>query len=146
MLFGTIYGCGTFRSKGNNTMKISKSQLRELIKEELEASMEEGMFSGIGAKIAKISDSIKQILLLPGVAIIGALLGYLQITAPREDFDLVEMSKDTEMMRAFSNLVASRDFDGYQFAVDWHNMSRDELVAKYFTTGEGPFGTPRTDI
>jgi endonuclease III len=55
MLFGTIYGCGTFRSKGNNTMKISKSQLRELIKEELEASMEEGMFSGIGAKIAKIS-------------------------------------------------------------------------------------------
>ncbi len=124
-------------------MKITKAQLRELIKEELEASMEEGMFSGIGAKI---SDAINQILLLPSVVVIGALLGYIQITLPREDFDLVEMSKNTEMMRAFSNLVASRDFDGTQFAVDWHKMSRDELVAKYFTTGEGPFGTPRTDI
>ena len=124
-------------------MKITKTQLRELIKEELEASMEEGMFSGIGAKI---SDAINQILLLPSVVVIGALLGYIQITLPREDFDLVEMSKNTEMMRAFSNLVASRDFDGTQFAVDWHKMSRDELVAKYFTTGEGPFGTPRTDI
>lgn len=124
-------------------MKITKAQLRQLIKEELEASMEEGMFSGIGAKI---SDAINQILLLPSVVVIGALLGYIQITLPREDFDLVEMSKNTEMMRAFSNLVASRDFDGTQFAVDWHKMSRDELVAKYFTTGEGPFGTPRTDI
>ena len=124
-------------------MKITKTQLRELIKEELEASMEEGMFSGIGAKI---SDAINQILLLPSVVVIGALLGYIQITLPREDFDLVEMSKNTEMMRAFSNLVTSRDFDGTQFAVDWHKMSRDELVAKYFTTGEGPFGTPRTDI
>ncbi len=124
-------------------MKISKSQLRELIKEEIEANMKEGMFSGIGAKI---SDAINQILLLPGVVVIGALLGYIQITLPREDFDLVEMSKNTEMMRAFSNLVASRDFDGTQFAVDWHKMNRDELVAKYFTTGEGPFGTPRTDI
>ena len=124
-------------------MKITKAQLRQLIKEELEASMEEGMFSGIGAKI---SDAINQILLLPSVVVIGALLGYIQITLPREDFDLVEMSKNTEMMRAFSNLVASRDFDGTQFAVDWHKMNRDELVAKYFTTGEGPFGTPRTDI
>ncbi len=124
-------------------MKITKAQLRELIKEELEASMEEGMFSGIGAKI---SDAINQILLLPSVVVIGALLGYIQITLPREDFDLVEMSKNTEMMRAFSNLGASSDLDGPQFAVDWHNMSRDELVAKYFTTGEGPFGTPRTDI
>tara|TARA_Y100001938_G_C8003522_1_gene386054 strand:- start:253 stop:666 length:414 start_codon:yes stop_codon:yes gene_type:complete len=134
---------GHFVQKGNNTMKISKSQLRELIKEEIEANMKEGMFSGIGAKI---SDAINQILLLPGVVVIGALLGYIQITLPREDFDLVEMSKNTEMMRAFSNLVASRDFDGTQFAVDWHKMNRDELVAKYFTTGEGPFGTPRTDI
>ena len=143
MLFETIYGCGTFRSKGNNTMKISKSQLRELIKEELDSNLEEGMFGGIGAKIV---DGINQILLLPATLVIGALLGYLQIRAPREDFNLAEMSKNTEMMRAFSNLVSSRDFDGRQFAYDWHDMPREELVAKYFTTGEGPFGSPRTDI
>ncbi len=138
MLFGTIYGCGTFRSKGNNTMKISKSQLRELIKEEFDSSLEEGMFGNIGGKIMT---GIKQMLLLPSQLIVGGLLGYVSASLPRDDFKVADITP--KMMVAFTNKIATPDFKESggveKFANDWQNMSRDDLIAEYFTLSEGPF-------
>tara|TARA_Y100000385_G_C12878700_1_gene544834 strand:+ start:317 stop:703 length:387 start_codon:yes stop_codon:yes gene_type:complete len=127
-------------------MKITKTQLKNLIKEELDATMEEGMLGDLGAKI---SAGIKDILMLPTGVMLGALLGYLQITAPRDDIDLVELSKDKRAMTSFGNLMASGgsyaggENIGKQFAKDWTNprMSRDEIMSKYFSSEEpGPFG------
>ena len=80
-------------------MKLTKTQLRSIIKEELDATMEEGILGDIGAKI---SAGIKEILMLPTGVVLGALLGYLQITAPRDDIDLVELSKDKRAMTSSS--------------------------------------------
>ena len=119
-------------------MKITKAQLRELIKEELEASMEEGMLGNIGGKIMT---GIKQIMLLPSQIIIGGLLGYVSASFPRDDFTVADVTP--KMMAAFANKIAIPDFKerggAEQFANDWQNMSRDELIAEYFTLGEGPF-------
>jgi|TARA_R110002020_G_scaffold257416_1_gene471088 hypothetical protein len=127
-------------------MKLTKTQLRSIIKEELDATMEEGILGDIGAKI---SAGIKEILMLPTGVVLGALLGYLQITAPRDDIDLVELSKDKRAMTSFGNLMASGgsysggEAIGSQFAKDWTNrkISRDEIISKYFSSEEpGPFG------
>ena len=127
-------------------MKITKTQLKNLIKEELDATMEEGMFGDLAAKI---SAGIKDILMLPAGVVVGAMLGYLQVTAPRDDIDLIELSKDKRAMTSFGNLMASGgsyaggENIGKQFAKDWTNprMSRDEIMSKYFSSEEsGPFG------
>ena len=55
-------------------MKITKTQLRNLIKEELDATMEEGMFGDLGAKI---SAGIKDILMFPTNLIAAGMLVYL---------------------------------------------------------------------
>ena len=119
-------------------MKITKAQLRQLIKEELETSMEEGMFGNIGGKIMT---GIKQMLLLPSQLIVGGLLGYILASLPRDDFKAEDITP--KMMVAFTNKIATPDFrerGGVEkFANDWQNMSRDDLIAEYFTLSEGPF-------
>ena len=119
-------------------MKITKTQLRELIKEELEASMEEGMLGDIGGKIMT---GIKQMMLLPSQLIVGGLLGYVSASLPRDDFKVADITP--KMMVAFTNKLATPDFKESggveKFANDWKNMSRDDLIAEYFTLSEGPF-------
>ena len=119
-------------------MKITKTQLRELIKEELEASMEEGMLGDIGGKIMT---GIKQMMLLPSQLIVGGLLGYILASLPRDDFKAEDITP--KMMVAFTNKLATPDFKESggveKFANDWKNMRRDDLIAEYFTLSEGPF-------
>ena len=181
-------------------MKITKSQLKQIIKEEFDATMKEGRFpfpDGTtrdydwkvdaeiedklvnavldlqemhgDAYVAKtlremandiekemaakdgpamqegrlggmISAGIGKILELPSALMLGGLIVYLNTTAPRDDIDLIELSKDTKAMAAFGNKLASPDYNGKQFALDWHELSRGEIMSKYFSGNEdGPF-------
>ena len=87
-----------------------------------------------------ISAGIGKILELPSALMLGGLIVYLNTTAPRDDIDLIELSKDTKSMAAFGNKLASPDYNGKQFALDWHELSRDEIMSKYFSGNEdGPF-------
>ena len=87
-----------------------------------------------------ISAGIGKILELPSALMLGGLIVYLNTTAPRDDIDLIELSKDTKAMAAFGNKLASPDYNGKQFALDWHELSRDEIMSKYFSGNEdGPF-------
>ena len=86
-----------------------------------------------------ISAGIGKILELPSALMLGGLIVYLNTTAPRDDIDLIELSKDTKAMAAFGNKLASPDYNGKQFALDWHELSRDEIMSKYFSGNEdGP--------
>ena len=113
-------------------MKITKAQLKQIIKEELDATMGEGMLGDIAAKI---NAGIETIIDLPIGMAAGGLIVYLKYKHPRSDFDMMELSKNEAAMTAFINKLKSKEYDGRQFAKDWtnQNMTRDELMSKYFS-------------
>jgi len=110
-------------------MKITRSQLKQIIKEELDTTMEEGRFGDM------VSAGIGKILELPSALMLGGLIVYLKYQHPRSDFDMMELSKNEAAMSAFINKLKSKEYDGRQFAKDWTNqdMTRDELMSKYFS-------------
>jgi len=122
-------------------MKITKTQIRRIIKEELDATMEEGMFGEMGAKI---SAGIEEILMFPRNLIAAGLLVYLDTVAPRSDIDIRELANDQGAMDAFLEKLSSGGSysggqeTGSQLAKDWTNrkMSRDEIMSKYFSSSE----------
>jgi len=103
-------------------MKITKTQIRQIIKEELDATMEEGMFGEMGAKIS------------------AGILVYLDTVAPRRDIDIRELANDNAAMDAFLKNLTSGNGKafGNQLAKDWTNkrVSRDKIMSKYFSTRE----------
>jgi len=118
-------------------MKITKTQLRQIIKEELDATMEEGMFGDLGAKI---SAGIKEILMFPTNLVAAGMLVYLDTVAPRNDIDIKELANDNAAMDAFLKNLTSGNGKafGSQLAKDWTNsrMSKDEIMSKYFSSSE----------
>ena len=118
-------------------MRITKTQIRRIIKEELDATMEEGMFGEMGAKI---SAGIKEILMFPTNLVAAGMLVYLDTVAPRGDIDIRELANDNAAMDAFLKNLTSGNGKafGNQFAKDWTSkrVSRDEIMSKYFSTRE----------
>ena len=118
-------------------MKITKTQIRKIIKEELDATMEEGMFGEMGAKI---SAGIKEILMFPTNLIAAGILVSLDTVAPRRDIDIRELANDNAAMDAFLKNLTSGGGGafGNQLAKDWTNkrVSRDKIMSKYFSTRE----------
>ena len=115
--------------------------LREMANDiEKEMAAKDGPAMQEGRLGDMISAGIGKILELPSALMLGGLIVYLNTTAPRDDIDLIELSKDTKAMAAFGNKLASPDYNGKQFALDWHELSRDEIMSKYFSGNEdGPF-------
>jgi hypothetical protein len=123
-------------------MKITRADLKKLIKEELEANMEEGMFGDMKGKLAgigsKVLSTMEDVAMVPAQLGVGFILGIAFNEMPRKDFDVSEVTR--EMLVAFGNMASSEDWSPEQFAYDWKNMRKDELLAKYFDSGrEGPF-------
>jgi len=117
-------------------MKITKTQIRRIIREELDATMEEGMFGEMGDKI---SAGIKEILMFPTNLIAAGMLVYLDTVAPRRDIDIRELANDNAAMDAFlKNVTSGGKAFGNQLAKDWTNkrVSRDEIMSKYFSSSE----------
>ena len=115
--------------------------LREMANDiEKEMAAKDGPAMQEGRLGDMISAGIGKILELPSALMLGGLIVYLNTTAPRDDIDLIELSKDTKAMAAFGNKLASPDYSGKQFALDWNDLSRDEIMSKYFSGNEdGPF-------
>lgn len=123
-------------------MKITREQLKKIIKEELEANMEEGIFGDMKDKLAGIGSTVlstmEDVVMWPVGLGVGAILGIVSSKMPRKD---VEVSKLTEeQLIAFGNMVSSEGWSSEQFAKDWKNMSKDDLLATYFNPDSGTPG------
>ena len=117
-------------------MKITKTQLRGIIKEELEASMEEGMFGDMKDKVYSMIMAVTQ---APGMIAVGIALGMLMHKHPRDGFTPDTLQNNPDMMRAIVDNFAREGAVGAdvdRFLSDWQSqMSDDEIKAKYFTKG-----------
>ena len=117
-------------------MKITKTQLRQIIKEELEASMEEGM---LGDMKDKAYSMLMSAIRAPGVIAVGIALGVLLHKHPRDGFTAEILQSNPDMMQAIVDNFAPDGIiyaDVDQFLSDWQSqMSDDEIKAKYFTKG-----------
>jgi len=117
-------------------MKITKTQLRQIIKEELEASMEEGMFGDMKDKAYSM---IMSVIAAPGIIGVGIALGFLIHKHPRDGFTAEALQQDPAMSQAIVDSfgpggAVHADVGG--FLSDWQSqMSDDEIKAKYFTKG-----------
>ena len=88
--------------KGTSTMKITKTQLKKLIKEELEASMEEEVYQeGVMEPIySGLERAMANIRSVPGVMATGLTLGLLMHQRPRPGITPDILGKNLDMMRA----------------------------------------------
>ena len=117
-------------------MKITKTQLRQIIKEELEASMEEGMFGDMKDKAYSM---IMSVIAAPGIIGVGIAMGFLLHKHPREAFTPEVLQENPDQMQAIVDSfgpggAVHADVGG--FLSDWQSqMSDDEIKAKYFTKG-----------
>ena len=117
-------------------MKITKTQLRQIIKEELEAGMEEGMFGDMKDKAYSM---IMNVIAAPGIIAVGIVLGFLEHESPRPAFAVDALQDNPNLAKAIVDSfgpggAVHADVGG--FLSDWRSqMSDDELEAKYFTKG-----------
>ena len=122
-------------------MKITKTQLRQIIKEELGGVMskEEVYQEGIMDKAYSMLMSAIQ---APGIIGVGIAMGFLLHKHPREAFTPEVLQENPDQMQAIVDSfgtggAVNANVDG--FISDWQDpsLSDDEIKAKYFTPNPG---------
>ena len=120
-------------------MKITKTQLKRIIKEELETTMEEGMFGDMKDKAYSM---LMGVIKAPGIIAVGIALGFLIHKRPRDGFTAEILQSNPDMMQAIVDNFGpggAVHADGGGFLSDWQDPAKtdDEIKAKYFTLNVG---------